>query len=67
MTTEETKRIVKVFIDGKHVKSFPLILKNSIKNISAETINTLSKSKTLSSSDVGIISHFVFPRLKIRL
>lgn len=60
MKTEITKRTIKVFLDDKHRKSFPLWMKEHFHLLSADAIDSLSKSKTLNPDDVRAISPIIF-------
>lgn len=62
-TIETTKRIVKILIDGKHVKSLPLFMQDEAKLIPKTIINTLSPKLTLSDLDCAKIAPFVFTNL----
>lgn len=69
ITTEITKRIIKVFIydfdskSTKHVKSLPLLLENVFKEIPEHIFQELDSKKTLSDSDIEKVSEFVFDGL----
>lgn len=62
-TTETTKRIVKIIIDGKHVKSLPLFMQDEADLIPETIINTLSPKLSLSDIDCAKIAPFVFTNL----
>jgi len=62
-TTETTKRIVKIIIDGKHVKSFPLFMQDEVNLIPETIINTLSPKLSLSDTDCAKVAPFVFQNL----
>lgn len=63
MKTAKTQRIIKVFIDDKHRKSFPLYMENYVNLIPAEQIDKMSKGMRLNDSD-HIISHsYVYDKL----
>lgn len=66
MEKEITKRVVKIFIDGKHRKSFPICLKDVIpdSNIDfVDAINKTSKSMTVSNIDAELLSHYLFDEM----
>jgi|SRR6478735_1956319 len=63
MKTIATKRIVKVLIDEKHRKSFPLFMLDYVNNIPAEEIVKMSKGMRLTDSDHVIASPYVFDTL----
>jgi len=66
MKTESTKRIVKIIIDDKHRKSFPLFMKDHIPTQSQElkeAIVKTSKSMQISCKDAELIAPFVFDSL----
>lgn len=63
MRTIATKRIVKVLIDDKHRKSFPLFMLDYVNNIPAEEIIKMSKGMRLTDSDHEIASPYVFDTL----
>jgi len=62
-TTETTKRIVKIIIDGKHVKSFPLFMQDEVNLIPETIVNTLSPKLILSDTDCAKVAPFVFTNL----
>jgi len=62
-STETTKRIVKIIIDGKHVKSFPLFMKDEAELIPETIVNTLSAKLVLSDTDCAKVAPFVFKNL----
>lgn len=63
MNTVTTARIVKVFIDGKHRKSFPLILEKYISKIPESLIEDMSASKRLKEIECAEVGFHVFPYL----
>lgn len=63
MKTIITQRVVKVFIDEKHRKSFPIFMEDLISTIPAEEICKMSKGMRLTDSDCRIASNFVFQGL----
>jgi hypothetical protein len=63
MKTITTQRIVKVFIDDKHRKSFPLFMADLILKIPASEICKMSKGMRLNDKDHQIASPYVFDRL----
>lgn len=69
ITTEITKRIIKVFNydftdkSAKHIKSLPLILEGVFEEIPEHVLQELDKRKTLSENDIEKISNFVFDGL----
>lgn len=60
MKTVATKRIVKVFIDDKHRKSFPIFMLDYLNNIPAEQIAKMSKGMRLTDGDKSIASPYIF-------
>ena len=58
-----TKRIVKLFIEGKHRKSFPVFMGNLINKIPTEEICKMSKGMRLTDADCKIASNFIFQGL----
>ena len=60
MEIEATKRIVKVFIDGKHRKSFPLYLEDFVGTLDESIILQMDKSVSLKDSDINLIKGEVF-------
>lgn len=63
MKTIATKRIVKIMIDDKHRKSFPLFMLDYVMNIPAEEIWKMSKGMRLTDNDHTIASPYVFDTL----
>jgi len=63
ITFESTKRITKLLVDGKHRKSFPLVLDRCLNKIDINLVNKFEKSLRLKDKDVILISHIVFPYL----
>lgn len=63
MKTVATKRIVKIIIDDKHRKSFPLFMLDYVNNIPAEEIIKMSKGMRLNDNDHLIASPYVFDTL----
>ena len=60
MKTVRSKRIVKVLIDDKHRKSFPLFMADYIQLIPADTIFRLSKGMRLTDKDKESVSQYVY-------
>lgn len=63
MKTIATKRIVKIIIDDKHRKSFPLFMLDYVINIPSEEICKMSKGMRLTNNDHVIASPYVFDTL----
>jgi len=62
-TFEKSTRIVKLLVDGKHIKSFPLAIEHCLLSITDKHIALFDKSKVLKGKDIEIIKHLVFPIL----
>lgn len=65
MEIEVTKRVVKVYVDGKHRKSFPLYLEKFVLEKQSDIdfvdkISKMNKSTVLKESDDAIIAKDVF-------
>jgi len=63
ITFENTQRITKLLVDGKHVKSFPLSISHCLQNITSKEVDKFDKSLRLKDKDITLISHLVFPIL----
>ena len=63
ITFEHTKRITKLLVNGKHKKSFPLIIGHCVDGITSKEVGKFHKSLGLKDSDIELISHIVFPIL----
>lgn len=64
MKTQKTERIIKVLIDDKHKKSFPLYMENYVELIPSDEILKMSKGMRLTDSDYLIAHPFVYNELK---
>lgn len=62
-TIEKSKRIVKIIIDGKHKKSFPLFMYDYLNLIPEEKILLMSRGKRLTHHDHEIASPFVYDKM----
>jgi hypothetical protein len=63
ITFEHTKRITKLLVDGKHKKSFPLIIGHCLDGITSKEVDKFHKSLRLKDSDIELILYIVFPIL----
>jgi len=63
ITFEKSTRNVKLLVDGKHIKSFPLAIEHCLSSITDKHIALFNKSKVLKDKDIEIIKHLVFPIL----
>jgi len=61
---EYTNRVIKVFIDEKHVKSFPLIFTGLVDKIGFEKIKLMpSKRKSITQDDIVFLGMKVYKQL----
>lgn len=59
----ESKRVMKIIADGKHVKSLPLVLSFAANYVTEHTIKNFKKGKTMQQSDKNLLSEYIFPIL----